>query len=63
MIEFLVARMPHFMVPGHLRVVNAMPLTPTQKIRKAALREEGVTSDTWDREAAGFSVRRTRLQD
>lgn len=62
MIEFLVARMPHFMVPRYLRVVNAMPLTPTQKIRKAALREEGVTSDTWDREAAGISVRRTRLQ-
>lgn len=62
MIRFFVERMPHFMVPRYLRVVKAMPMTPTQKIRKNVLREEGATSDTWDREAAGIKVRRTRLQ-
>lgn len=62
MLEFLVARMPHFMVPRYLRAVEAMPVTPTQKIRKNVLRDDGVTADTWDREAAGISVKRTKLQ-
>jgi crotonobetaine/carnitine-CoA ligase len=61
MLEFFVRRMPHFMVPRYIRRVDAMPLTPTLKIQKHVLRDEGVTADTWDREAAGLSVRRTRL--
>lgn len=63
MTEHFIARMPHFMVPRYIRVVDAMPMTPTQKIRKNALRDDGVTSDTWDREVAGISVKRTRLQN
>ena len=35
-----------------------MPLTENGKIKKGALREAGVTADTWDREAAGIRVRR-----
>lgn len=61
MIEFFRSRMPHFMVPRYIRVVEDMPLTPTQKIQKNLLRDEGLTDDTWDREAAGIKVKRTRL--
>jgi crotonobetaine/carnitine-CoA ligase len=35
-----------------------MPLTENGKIKKGALRDAGVTTDTWDREAAGVRVRR-----
>ena len=61
LIEFLRARMPHFMVPRYVRVMHEMPRTPSNKIRKADLRSEGVTADTWDREAAGIAIRAERF--
>ncbi|MFI6393588.1 AMP-binding protein [Nonomuraea sp. NPDC050540] len=62
LLEFLVERLPHFMVPRYVRVLGELPKTPTSKIEKRRLRREGVTPDTWDREAAGLKVRRTRLK-
>jgi crotonobetaine/carnitine-CoA ligase len=53
--------MPHYMVPRYVRFIESLPKTPTQKVQKAVLRTEGVTPDTWDREAAGMAVRRTKL--
>jgi len=61
LIEFLVDRLPHFMVPRFVRVVPALPKTPTSKIEKHVLRSEGVTGDAWDREAAGLHIKRERL--
>jgi crotonobetaine/carnitine-CoA ligase len=46
-------RMPRFMVPRYLRFVDGFARTPTDKIEKFRLRAEGVTADTWDREAEG----------
>ena len=61
LLEFLVPRMPHFMVPRYVRFVDALPKTPTQKIQKHLLRAEGITDDTWDREAAGIKIKRQKL--
>jgi crotonobetaine/carnitine-CoA ligase len=61
LIDFLIPRLPHFMVPRYVRIVSALPKTPTQKIQKHLLRTAGLTADTWDREAAGIKVRRQRL--
>jgi len=61
LIAFLTERMPHFMVPRYVRVLRDMPRTPSNKIRKADLRRDGVTADTWDREAAGIAVRAQRF--
>lgn len=58
LLEHLVKRLPYFMVPRYLEFVDELPKTPTQKIRKAALRERGVTEGTWDRVAAGIEVTR-----
>jgi crotonobetaine/carnitine-CoA ligase len=57
LIEFLVERLPHYMVPRYLDYLESLPRTPTNKVRKAEMREVGVTSSTWDRQAAGVSVR------
>ncbi|MFF5986531.1 AMP-binding protein [Prauserella flavalba] len=57
----LTERLPHFMVPRYIRIVPDLPKTPTSKIEKHRLRGEGVTADTWDREAAGITVKRDRL--
>ncbi len=61
LLEFLRPRMAHFMIPRYVRVVDALPRTPTAKIEKVKLREEGLTADTWDREAAGISVKREKI--
>jgi crotonobetaine/carnitine-CoA ligase len=61
LIKFLQPRMAHFMVPRYLRTVAALPKTPTQKVQKHILRADGITPDTWDREAAGITVRRDKL--
>jgi crotonobetaine/carnitine-CoA ligase len=52
--------MAYFTIPRHLRIVSALPMTPTNKIQKHLLRKQGVTADTWEREAAGLSIKRDR---
>ncbi|MFD0533469.1 hypothetical protein ACFQY7_06380 [Actinomadura luteofluorescens] len=61
LLRFLVPRMAHFMVPRYVRVVGALPHTPTHKVEKHRLRAEGVTHDTADRERLGVVVRRDRI--
>jgi crotonobetaine/carnitine-CoA ligase len=63
LIEFLRPRMAHFMVPRFIRIVSDLPKTPTQKVQKHILRDEGVTPDTWDREKAGIRVKREKISD
>lgn len=58
LLEFLKPRMPHFMLPRYVRIVDELPKTATQKVQKNLLRKEGVTADTWDRETAGIKIRR-----
>lgn len=61
LLDFLRPRMAHFMVPRYVRIVDELPRTPTNKIQKHLLREDGVTSNTWDREQAGIKVKRERI--
>lgn len=61
LLEFLRERMAYFMVPRYIRTLDELPKTPTAKVRKVVLREEGITEDTWDREGAGVQVHRERL--
>jgi carnitine-CoA ligase len=56
--HWMAERMPYFMVPRYLRVVDALPKTPTERVQKVKLRDEGITADTWDREAAGVTISR-----
>lgn len=51
-------QMAYFMMPRYIRIMDRLPKTPTERIKKAQLREEGVTQDTWDRDAAGYKVKR-----
>jgi carnitine-CoA ligase len=61
LVRFLVPRMPHYMVPRYVRVMASLPKTPTNKIRKVEIRQQGVTDDCWDRVGSGIEVRRARL--
>ena len=57
-IRFCETRMPYFAVPRFLEFVDVLPATENGKIQKYKLRERGITDRTWDREAAGITVKR-----
>jgi crotonobetaine/carnitine-CoA ligase len=56
--NFIAENAPHYFVPRYLEYVTTLPYTPTNKVQKYRLRERGVTGDTWDRQAAGYEVKR-----
>jgi carnitine-CoA ligase len=56
--HWMAERMPYFMVPRYIRFVDQLPKTPTERVQKVKLRDEGITSDTFDREAAGITIKR-----
>jgi len=47
--EFCKGRIPEFAIPRFIRIVEALPRTPSEKIQKSVLREEGITGATYDR--------------
>ena len=58
---FLAERVAHYMVPRYVRVVDDLPKTASGKLQKHVLRADGLTPDTWDREAAGIRLKRESL--
>lgn len=53
LIAFLAARLPRFMVPRYVRILDSLPKTSSGKIQKHVLRSDGITGDTIDRESFG----------
>jgi crotonobetaine/carnitine-CoA ligase len=52
LVAYCEERLPRSMVPRYVEFVDALPRTPTDKIAKYRLREQGdhgVTANTWDR--------------
>ena len=58
LMQYCEAHMAYFMVPRYVRVVDAFPKTGTERTMKYQLKSQGVTLDTWDREAAGYTLKR-----
>jgi crotonobetaine/carnitine-CoA ligase len=58
LIVYCEERMAYFMIPRYIRIMDQLPKTATERVKKAELREEGVTPETWDREAAGYKPKR-----
>jgi len=56
--QYCEAHMAYFMIPRYLRFVSAFPKTGTERTMKYQLKAEGVTLDTWDREAARYTIQR-----
>jgi crotonobetaine/carnitine-CoA ligase len=54
LVEFLVGRMPKFMIPRYVQFITELPKTDASfRARKFELRARGVEPGTWDREATG----------
>jgi len=57
MLEHLMPRLPHYMMPRYIAMLDTLPRTPTNKIQKAKLRAMPRSAAVWDRKAAGISLR------
>ncbi len=58
LVDYCQQNMAYFMIPRYLRFMDALPKTPTERVQKYQLREQGITLDTWDREKAGINLKR-----
>lgn len=54
LISWCEERMPYFIIPRFVEFMESLPKTPTERVEKHKLRALGVTSETWDREKAGY---------
>lgn len=48
--QFCQERMAYFMVPRYIEFREHLPKTPTDRVEKYKLRQEGLTANTWDAE-------------
>jgi crotonobetaine/carnitine-CoA ligase len=55
------ATMPYFMIPRYFEFVDDFPRTPTAKVEKYKLRDQGPGANSWDREAHGWVLRSREL--
>ena len=51
-------RVPYFAIPRYVEFRSDLPRNPVGRVLKYQLRDEGVTPETWDREAAGVTFDR-----
>ncbi len=58
LIDFCQEKMAYFMIPRYVRILPQLPKTHTLRVQKNVLRDQGVTPDTWDREKAGYKLKR-----
>lgn len=42
--------LPRFAKPRFVRLVDSLPKTPTERVQKALLRQQGIVAGTWDRQ-------------
>ncbi len=50
--------LPYFAVPRYVDIRADFPKTPTFRVEKYKLRQEGLTASTWDAQKAGYQVDR-----
>jgi crotonobetaine/carnitine-CoA ligase len=58
LMRFCEPRLAYFAVPRYVDFVDRLPATENGKVQKFKLRERGITPTAWDREAAGYRLKR-----
>ncbi len=58
LMDWLQPNMPPAMLPRYIEFVAALPYTPSQKVEKYRLIEDGLGVTAWDKEAAGYKTAR-----
>jgi crotonobetaine/carnitine-CoA ligase len=57
-IKFCEKKMPYFMIPRYIEVVEHLPKTGTDRVEKYKLKERGLSEKTWDREKIKYNLER-----
>jgi crotonobetaine/carnitine-CoA ligase len=57
LIAFCEDKMAYFAVPRYVEFRSSLPRTPTEKVEKYKLKNQGLTEKTWDREKAGYKLK------
>jgi crotonobetaine/carnitine-CoA ligase len=58
LLDHAAERMPYFAVPRYVEFVDDLPRNATGRVLKYQLRERPLGDATWDRDAAGYPIRR-----
>ncbi len=58
LLRYCEPRLPYFALPRFIEFADTLPITENGKIQKYKLRERGISDQTWDREKAGYKIRR-----
>ena len=59
LLDFCQEKMAYFMVPRYIEFMDQLPKSEVHRILKRELKKRGVTQDTYDREEAGYVLKRT----
>ena len=60
LIAYCEDQMAYYLIPRYVDFRDSLPKTGTQRIQKYKLVDEGVTATMWDREKAGYKLKRER---
>jgi carnitine-CoA ligase len=58
LIRWCEPRMAYFAIPRYIAFRESLPKTPSERVEKFKLKDEGITADCWDREKAGITLLR-----
>jgi crotonobetaine/carnitine-CoA ligase len=58
LVRWCESRMAYFAIPRYIAIRAEMPKTPSERVEKFKLKNEGITDDCWDREEAGIVLQR-----
>src|SRR3989442_445164 len=59
-LDFCRGKMAYYAIPRYVEFRDSLPKTGTHRIEYSILKQEGITPETWDREAAGYAVSKDR---
>ncbi|MFX0081784.1 MAG: AMP-binding protein [Candidatus Hodarchaeota archaeon] len=58
LLDFCQGKMAYFMIPRYIDFVEKLPKSEVHRIMKRFLKERGITDTTYDREKAGYEIKR-----
>ncbi|MHA2035779.1 MAG: AMP-binding protein [Promethearchaeota archaeon] len=58
LLDFCKGKMAYFMIPRFVNFIDELPKSRVHRTLKQILRDKGVTETTWDREQAGYEVKK-----
>jgi crotonobetaine/carnitine-CoA ligase len=54
--EFFSANLPYYTMPRYVEIMSELPKNALSRVMKHVLRDRGLTDETWDLEAMGFTL-------